>query len=182
MINDVYCEFLELLEPGNNSYKYVNYYKEKLREYNITPSGHDLSEKEIQDLTLYILMSIYHERTTCRGHDMGRVDANERTVERSIATKGLVILKNSVHKIAKIAEINQVLSMEDIPGLVAKHKKSYGYDACIYCDTVAEITEDNVEGMYSNIFRLFNLREPRDNGRLKEVHDYLFCLYYYDKK
>ena len=178
-ICDIYAEFSELLLPGNSYYKYIPYYNEKLLEYNVTSSGHDLSEKEILDLTLYILISIHHERTTCRGHDMGLVDANERKVERSIATKALATLKNPVYKIAKIAEINQILSREEIPILDAGHKTKYGYDAGINYSVLTELTEENTEEQYLNIFRLRNLT-TRD-ALLNEVYDYLFSLYYYDK-
>jgi hypothetical protein len=181
IICDIYAEFSVLLLPGNNNYKYRDTHNRTLIEYNVTSKDHSLGEKGVLELTLYILNSIYHERTTCRAHDMGPVDSNEYKVERSIATKALIILKDPVYKIAKIAEINQILSREEIPILDAEHKQKYGYTAGINYDVVTELTEENAEEQYLNIFRLRNLTKKQDK-LLNEVHDYLFSLYYYDKK
>ncbi len=91
-------KFVKLLKDGNNSYKYVRQYREKINKY--------IEEDEtILKQLLYMLLVIYSEKEKCRFHTNDDIAAK---IEKDIITDALKILKEDKYKDQKIIEINEL--------------------------------------------------------------------------
>jgi len=163
--------FVKLLKDGNNSYKYVRQYREKINKY--------IEEEEpILKQLLYMLVTIYSEKEKCRFHTN---DDIAEKIERVIIPDALKILKEDKYKEQKIVEINEILAKEIDEFYFIIYKKKYGLPANININQITEITEENIKDIYTNFYNLRKLLEPTErlNENLKELDDYLFCLYYF---
>jgi hypothetical protein len=163
--------FVKLLKDGNNSYKYVRQYREKINKY--------IEEEEpILKQLLYMLVTIYSEKEKCRFHTNDDIAAK---IERVIIQDALKILKENNYKEQKIVEINKILIKEIDEFYFLIYKNKYGLTANINVNKITEITEENIKDIYTNFYNLRKLLEPTErlNENLKEIDDYLFCLYYF---
>ena len=145
--------FIKLLKDGNNSYKYVRQYREKINKY----IGED---SPILKQLLYILTTIYSEKEKCRFHTNDDIAAK---IEKVIIIDSLKILKEDKYKEQKIIEINDTY--------FSIYKSNL--------NKITEITDENVTDIYTNFNNVRNLLEV--NECVKEIDDYLFCLYYFSK-
>lgn len=179
--------FVRLLKDGNNSYKYVRQYREKINKYIHDDNTND--EEVILNQLLYMLTTIYSEKEKCRFHTN---DDIAEKIERVIIMDAVKILKEDKYKEQKIAEINEILAkavsaepcemeIEDFYFLIYKNK--YGIHANINVNKITEITEENIKDIYTNFNNVRKLLEPTErlNENLKEIDDYLFCLYHFSK-
>ena len=148
--------FIKLLKDGNNSYKYVRHYREKINKY---IKNEDNDESILQQL-LYMLTTIYSEKEKCRSHTNDDIAAK---IEKNIIPDALKILKENKYKEQKIVEINEMY--------FSIYKSNL--------NMITEITDENVRDIYTNFYNTRNLLEPAE--RVKEIDDYLFCLYYFSK-
>jgi hypothetical protein len=174
-------KFVKLLKDGNNSYKYVRQYREKINKY--------IEEDEtILKQLLYMLLVIYSEKEKCRFHTNDDIAAK---IEKDIITDALKILKEDKYKDQKIAEINEIIktvSVEPCAKTIDKsyfliYERKYGFPANINTNEITEITDENARDIYTNfntIKKLLELTEDQ-NEKYKEIEDYLFCLYYFSK-
>jgi hypothetical protein len=163
--------FVKLLKDGNNSYKYVRQYREKINKY-------IEDEEPILKQLLYMLVTIYSEKEKCRFHTN---DDIAEKIERVIIQDALKILKENKYKEQKIVEINEILIKEIDEFYFLIYKNKYGLTANINVNKITEITEENIKDIYTNFYNLRKLLEPTErlNENLKEIDDYLFCLYYF---
>jgi len=163
--------FVKLLKDGNNSYKYVRQYREKINKY-------IEDEEPILKQLLYMLVTIYSEKEKCRFHTNDDIAAK---IERVIIQDALKILKEDKYKEQKIVEINEILIKEIDEFYFLIYKNKYGLTANINVNKITEITEENIKDIYTNFYNLRKLIEPTErlNENLKEIDDYLFCLYYF---
>jgi hypothetical protein len=191
--------FVKLLKDGNNSYKYVRQYREKINKY--------IEEDEtILKQLLYMLLVIYSEKEKCRFHTNDDIAAK---IEKDIITDALKILKEDKYKDQKIIEINELaktvsvepcaktvsvepcaktVSVEPCAKTIDKsyfliYERKYGFPANINTNEITEITDENARDIYTNfntIKKLLELTEDQ-NEKYKEIYDYLFCLYYFSK-
>ena len=93
--------FVNLLKDGNNSYKYVRQYREKINKY---------IEEDIEPILnqlLYILLTIYTEKTKCRFHTN---DDKAEKIENIIIMNAVKILNEEKYKNQKIVEINEIVT------------------------------------------------------------------------
>jgi len=163
--------FLKLLKDGNNSYKYVRQYREKINKY-------IEDEEPILKQLLYMLLTIYSEKEKCRFHTN---DDIAEKIERVIIPNALKILKEDKYKEQKIEEINKIIAKEIEEFYFLIYKNKYGLPANINVNQITEITQENIKDIYTNFNNLRKLLEPTErlNENLKEIDDYLFCLYYF---
>ena len=164
--------FVKLLKDGNNSYKYVRQYREKINKY---------IEEDVEPILnqlLYILLTIYSEQTKCRFHTN---DDKAEKIEKIIIMDAVKILKEEKYKKQKIVEINEILINKIDDKYFSIYKNKYGLPANINADKITEITDKNVKDIYTNFNNIRKLLEPIEhlNHNLKEIDDYLFCLYYF---
>ena len=147
--------FINLLKDSNNSYKYVRQYRENINKY---------IEEDIQDDStilkqlLYMLLVIYSEKGKCRYHTNDDIASK---IEKVIIIDAIKILKEDKYKEQKIIEINEMY--------FSIYKSNL--------NKITEITEENIKEIYINFNIVRKLLEVNDN--LKEIDDYLFCLYYF---
>ena len=164
--------FVILLKDGNNSYKYVRQYREKINKYI------EENRETILKQLLYMLLAIYSEKEKCRFHTNDDIAAK---IERIIIIDAIKILKEDKYKEQKIAEINEILlktkTIDETHLSIYKNK--YGLPANINTDKIEEITDENVKEIYINFITVRKLLEPSE--RVKEIDEYLFCLYYFSK-
>jgi hypothetical protein len=160
--------FIKLLKDGNNSYKYVRQYREKINKYI------EENREPILKQLLYMLLVIYSEKEKCRFHTNDDIAAK---IENVIIIDAIKILKEDKYKEQKIAEINETHFS------IYKNKNKYGLPTNINTNKIEEITDDNVKEIYINFIAVRKLLEPieRQNDKHKEIDDYLFCLYYFSK-
>ena len=163
--------FVKLLKDGNNSYKYVRQYREKINKYI------EYDESILKQL-LYMLVTIYSEKEKCRFHTNDDIAAK---IEKVIIPDAIKILKEDKYKEQKIVEINEICAKEIDEFYFIMYKNKYGLPASINTNKITEITEENIKDIYTNFYNLRKLLEPTErlNENLKEVDDYLFCLYYF---
>jgi hypothetical protein len=163
--------FVKLLKDGNNSYKYVRQYREKINKY-------IEDEEPILKQLLYMLVTIYSEKEKCRFHTN---DDIAEKIERVIIPAALKILKEDNYKEQKIVEINEICAKEIDEFYFLIYKNKNGFPANINMNQITEITEENIKDIYTNFYNLRKLLEPTErlNENLKEIDDYLFCLYYF---
>jgi hypothetical protein len=163
--------FLKLLKDGNNSYKYVRQYREKINKY-------IEDEEPILNQLLYMLVTIYSEKEKCRFHTNDDIAAK---IEKVIIPDALKILKEDKYKEQKIAEINEIWAKEIDEFYFIIYKNKHGFQANINMNQITEITDENIKDIYTNFYNVRKLLEPteRQNENLKEIDDYLFCLYYF---
>jgi len=147
--------FIKLLKDGNNSYKYVRQYREKINKY---IEDEDKSDSTILQQLLYMLTTIYSEKEKCRSHTNDDIAAK---IEKIIIPDALKILKEDKYKEQKIVEINEIV-------------------ANMTTNKITEITDENVTDIYTNFNNIRKILDCK-NGNLKEIDDYLFCLYYFSK-
>lgn len=164
--------FVNLLKDGNNSYKYVRQYREKINKY----IEEDKSDTIILKQLLYMLLVIYSEKEKCRFHTN---DDIAEKIEKAIVTDAIKILKEDKYKKQKIEEINKIITSEIDEFYFYIYKNKYGLPANINTDKITEITDNNVKDIYINFNTVRKLLEV--NEKLKEIDDYLFCLYYFTK-
>jgi hypothetical protein len=153
--------FVKLLKDGNNSYKYVRQYREKINKY-----IEDDNETILNQL-LYMLLTIYSEREKCRFHTNDDIAAK---IEKVIIIDAIKILKEDKYKEQKIIEINEIVA-----NTVSIYKSNYRLPANI--NTITEITDENINDIHTNFNNVRKLLEV--NEKHKEIDDYLFCLYYF---
>jgi hypothetical protein len=174
--------FVILLEPINNSYKYARYYRLQINKYIIEDEENELlnyielSNARILQQSLYMMMVIYTEIGKCRYHSN---DAVAKILEKDINADIVKILKEDKYKNQKIVEINQIITSEIDEIYFVAYEKQYGYRPSVNSGEIIEITNENVEDIYTNfqcVKRILNL-----NDKYKEIEDYLFCLYYFNK-
>ena len=170
-------KFANLLEDTNNSYKYIKYYREELNKY-IT--DYDATDTTILNQLLYMLMVIYSEKTKTRYHANDNVAAK---IEEQIFADGIEILKKDQYKDEKILEINEIITKEIDKSNLSIYEKTFGYIVTTSHDEIIDITNENVEDVYTNFHNIKRLLEPteRFNVKHKQIDDYLFCLYYFNK-
>jgi hypothetical protein len=175
-------KFVNLLKDGNNSYKYVRQYREKINKY--------IEENEsILKQLLYMLLVIYSEKEKCRFHTNDDIAAK---IEKVIILDALKILKEDKYKDQKIVEINEILTkavsaepwvkkIDEFYFIIYKTKN--GFSANINMNQITEITEKNIKDIYINFNNIRKLLEPTErlNEKLKEIDNYLFCLYHFSK-
>ena len=169
--------FINLLKDSNNSYKYVRQYRENINKY---------IEEDIQDDStilkqlLYMLLVIYSEKGKCRYHTNDDIAAK---IEKVIIMDAIRILKEDKYKEQKIVEINEILAKEIDEFYFIIYKSKYGFPANMNMNQITEITDDNMKDIYINFNNLRKLleRTEKQNENLKEIDDYLFCLYYFSK-
>jgi len=178
-------KFVTLLKDGNNSYKYVRQYRERINKY-IQEDESNKKEMDIVKQLLYMLSIIYTEKEKCRFHTNDDIAAK---IEKVILIDALKILKEEKHKEQKIAEINEVLTSALEPSALepcAKaldetiFKNKYGFPITIDTNEITEITNENVKDIYTNFSNVRKLLDFK-NDNYKETEDYLFCLYYFSK-
>lgn len=169
--------FVKLLKDGNNSYKYVRQYREKINKY--------MEEDETNDSTIlkqliYMLLVIYSEKEKCRFHTNDDIAAK---IEKVIVADAIKILKEDKYKQQKIVEINEIVTNKKDNFYFYIYKNKYGIPANINTDKITEITDENVKDIYINLNIVKKLLEPTErlNENLKQIDDYLFCLYYFTK-
>ena len=169
--------FIKLLKDGNNSYKYVRQYREKINKY-------IQDDEPILTQLLYMLLTIYSEKEKCRFHTNDDIAAK---IERVIILDALKILKEDNYKEQKIVEINEICAKAVSAEPWAKeidefyfllYKNKHGIQANINNKKITEITEENINDIYTNFYNLRKLLDCK-NENLKEINDYLFCLYYF---
>jgi hypothetical protein len=169
-------KFVKLLKDGNNSYKYVRQYREKINKY-IEENEDD--DKTILKQLMYMLLVIYSEKEKCRFHTNDDIAAK---IEKDIITDALKILNEDKYKDQKIIEINEI---NELINTIDKayfliYERKYGFPANINTN---KITDENTRDIYTNfntIKKLLELTEDQ-NEKYKEIDDYLFCLYYFSK-
>ena len=104
--------FVTLLEEGNNSYKYVKYYRLQINKYinedeeNEIFNHIQLSDARILQQLLYMMMMIYSEKGKTRYHSNDEIAGN---LERDIYVDIIKILKEDKYMGQKIVEINLLL-------------------------------------------------------------------------
>ena len=154
--------FIKLLKDGNNSYKYVRHYREKINKY--IEDEEDEDEETILQQLLYMLTTIYSEKEKYRSHTNDDIAAK---IEKIIIPDALKILKENKYKEQKIIEINEMY--------FSIYKNNL--------NMITEITDENVTDIHTNFNNARKLLEStqRVNKNLKEIDDYLFCLYYFSK-
>jgi hypothetical protein len=166
--------FVKLLKDGNNSYKYVRQYREQLNKYI------EENREPILKQLLYMLLVIYREKEKCRFHTNDDIAAK---IEKIIIMDAIKILKEEKYKEQKIAEINEIVTKANKidETYFSIYKTKYGLNADINTDKIAEITDKNVKDIYTNFNNIRKLLEPIEqlNDNLKQIDDYLFCLYYF---
>ena len=178
--------FVTLLEEGNNSYKYVKYYRLQINKYinedeeNELFNHIQLSDARILQQLLYMMMMIYSEKGKTRYHSNDEIAGN---LERDIYVDIIKILKEDKYMGQKIVEINEIVTTEIPEIYFVIHEKHYGYRMNVNTDAITEITDENVEQVYTNFHCVKIILEPskRLNEKYKEIEDYLFCLYYFNK-
>ena len=170
-------KFANLLEDTNNSYKYIKYYREELNKY---IADYDATDTTILNQLLYMLMVIYTEKTKTRYHTNDNVAAK---IEKQIIADGIEILKEVQYKDEKILEINEIITKEIDESNLSIYEKTFGYIVTTSHDEIIDITNENVEDVYTNFHNIKRLLEPteRFNVKHKQIDDYLFCLYYFNK-
>ena len=173
-------KFVRLLKDGNNSYKYVRQYREQIKKY----IEEDDENESILKQLLYMLITIYSEKEKCRFHTNDDIAAK---IEKDIIVDAFKILKEDKYKDQKIVEINEIIAVpyaKEIDELYfSMYEKKYGYPANINTSKITEITDDNIKDIHTNFYtikRLLEAKEGQDEN-LKEIDDYLFCLYYFSK-
>lgn len=179
--------FVTLLEAGNNSYKYVRYYRLQINKFinedeeNELLNYVQLSDARILQQLLYMMMAIYAEIGKCRYH---LNDAIASRLEKDINADAIKILKEDKYKDQKIVEINEIITREIEESDFAAYDKQYGYRPSININAITEITNENVEQVYTNFHCVKSILVPRDtfDEKYKEIEDYLFCLYYFNKR
>jgi hypothetical protein len=167
--------FVKLLTDGNNSYKYVRQYREKINKY--IQEDSNKKETDIVKQLLYMLSIIYTEKEKCRFHTNDNIAAK---IEKVILIDSLKILKEEKHKEQKIAEINEVLTKTIDETLFSKFNSKYGFPVTVDTNEITEITNENVKDTYINFSNIRKLLDLKNND-YKETEDYLFCLYYFSK-
>jgi hypothetical protein len=185
-------EFIRLLELQNNSYKYVTYYIQKMNKYieaedesGIWKYKHSISACDEIDATileqlLYMLTVIYEEKGKTRYHSNDEIASK---IEKPIVVDAMKILKDDKYKYEKIREINEVVTKEIDESYFDIYKSKYGYKTSVNSDAIAEITDETVTDIYTNFHQIKILLEPTEklNEKHKQVDNYLFCLYYFNK-
>ena len=80
-------------------------------------------------------------------------------------------------------EINEIITRKIDELLLSTYKRKYGHIVTTSRDEITEITNENVEDIYSNFHNIRKILEPMErlNEKHKQIDDYLFCLYYYNK-
>jgi hypothetical protein len=166
--------FIKLLKDGNNSYKYVRQYREKINKYI------EEEDSTILKQLLYMLLVIYSEKGKCRFHTNDDIAAK---IENVIIMDAISILKEDKYKEQKIVEINEILIKEIDEFYFILYKNKNGFPVNINVNQITEITEENIKDIYINFNNIRKLLEPTErlNENLKEIDDYLFCLYYFSK-
>ena len=151
--------FVKLLKDGNNSYKYVRQYREKINKY---IKDDEKDDESILQQLLYMLTTIYSEKGKCRFHTNDDIAAK---IEKVIIIYAIKILKEDKYKEQKIIKINEMY--------FSIYKSNL--------NMITEITDENVTDIYTNFNNVRKLLEPNErlNENLKEIDDYLFCLYYF---
>ena len=178
--------FVTLLETSNNSYKYVKYYTEEINKYieedeeNNLLNHVQLSDARILKQLLYMMMVIYAEKGKTRYHSNDEIASH---LEKDINANAITILKEDKYKEQKIVEINKIITREIDESYFVAHEKRYGYRMSVNADAVTEITNENVEQVYTNFHCVTRILEPMERlkEKYKEIEDYLFCLYYCNK-
>jgi hypothetical protein len=178
--------FVTLLETENNSYKYVRYYRLQINKFINEDEENDLlnhvqlSDARILHQLLYMMMSIYAEIGKTRYHSN---DSIALILEKDINADIIKILKEAKYKDQKIVEINEIITRDIDETYFEIYKSQYGYRPSINADVVMEITNENVEQVYTNFHCVKRILEPTErlNEKHKEIEDYLFCLYYFNK-
>jgi hypothetical protein len=170
--------FVKLLKDGNNSYKYVRQYREKINKY-IKEEDEENDETILQQL-LYMLVTIYSEKEKCRFHTNDDIAAK---IEKTIITDALKILKEDKYKQQNIVEINKILTKEIDEFYFIIYKNKNGFPANVNTNKITEITDENINDIYTNFYNVRKLLEPTErlNEKHKEIDDYLFSLYYFSK-
>ena len=178
MFKSILIRFLKLLEPENNSYKYVQYYREKMNKF-IEEDNEEDKEEEIDasilKQLLYMLMSIYEEKSKCRYHTNDKIAA---TIEKGIIPDAINILKEDKYIRQKIVEINEIVAKEIDEEYFEIFKSRCGFDMIVNHAAITEITDENLLNVYQNFHNIKNLLEPIDllSEKHKEIDDYLRCL------
>ena len=176
--------FVTLLEPENNSYKYARYYRLQINKYINEDEENELlnyvqiSDARILQQLLYMMIVIYTEIGKCRYHSN---DAIAKILEKDINADIVKILKEDKYKDQKIVEINEIITKEIDEIYFVVYEKQYGYRPSVNADAITEITNENVEDIYTNFQRVKRIQEPNEKHKHKEIEDYLFCLYYFNK-
>ena len=181
MFKSIFTQFLKLLLPENNSYKYVQYYREQMNKFIEDIKEDNGIDAYILKQLLFILMIIYEERTKCRYHTNDKIAA---TIEKEIIPDAIIILKEDKYIEQKIVEINEIVTSEIDEDYFAVFKSTCGFDMIVNHEAITEITDENVRDIYTNFHNIRKLLELTDsfNEKHKEIDDYLFCLYYFGVK
>jgi hypothetical protein len=170
-------KFANLLEYINNSYKYIEHYREI---FNIYIAEYDENDDTILNQLLFMLSVIYTEKTKTRYHSNDKIAAK---IEEQIFAEGIEILKEVQYKDEKILEINEIITKKIDESNLSIYEKTFGYIVTTSHDEIIDITNENVEDVYTNFHNIKRLLEPteRFNIKHKQIDDYLFSLYYFNK-
>jgi len=170
-------KFANLLEDINNSYKYIKHYREI---FNIYIAEYDENDDTILNQLLFMLSVIYTEKTKTRYHSNDKIAAK---IEEQIFAEGIEILKEVQYKDEKILEINEIITKKIDESNLSIYEKTFGYIVTTSHDEIIDITNENVEDVYTNFHNIKRLLEPteRFNIKHKQIDDYLFSLYYFNK-
>jgi hypothetical protein len=196
MFQEIRKMCLTLFEDGNNSYKYIRHYREELNKYIYSneicsKDSLEISEADISEQLLFILMIIYIEKTKTRYHTN---DIVALSYEKVIIANSLTILRQDNYKQLFGAEINKLLTNKTYETYLSLFERNYGYKTYIDLELITDFTDDNVLHIYTNmnmIKKLFELNASVDENRyvetydvtkINQLYDYCFCLYYFTQK
>lgn len=115
-------------------------------------------------------------------------DEDQVRIEREVIVQSLAILKKPEYKSGIISDINLALSVKIDPQFFDTFSCIYqGYHPRIDYTKVTDITEENVEEVYTNIsfvetlYKIGGDRTRNISSIMTHAKDYLFCLYYFDR-
>jgi len=176
MFQEIRKTCLTLFEDGNNSYKYIRHYREELNKYiysNEICSNDilEISEADISEQLLFMLMIIYIEKTKTRYHTN---DIVALSYEKVIIADSLTILRQDNYKQLFGAEINKLLTDKTYETYLSLFERNYGYKTYIDLELITDFTDDNVLHIYTNmnmIKKLFELNASIDENKSIEIYD-----------
>ena len=115
-------------------------------------------------------------------------DEDQVRIEREVIVQSLAILKKPEYKSGIISDINLALSVNIDPQFFDTFSCIYqGYHPRIDYTKVTDITEENIEEIYTNIsfvetlYKIGGDRTRNMSSIMTHAKDYLFCLYYFDR-
>ena len=166
-----------LLDPKNNSYKYLHFYKTQFDSFH----NQTCDPEQMCRHTVLIMTNILSERTKTRFHCN---DSKAKGFEKQILRDGKSILWYDFHKLLLQKRINQLLRNPLDEEYLMAHNQMFGtYEMKLNYDPVEEIQAYNIEPLQLNINRLRRVDEERiraehlnEESEYKYVDNYLTLL------